>query len=193
MIAKAADADVAVCRLVVRPRHGRPLRRGLPLVVPQKPLAGKSTCLVRLEPAEAGGRLHPGDGYGVDARRPRVRSRGCPVTVRGKVVWILRAIAVVSRYPELRRPAGREIGQRRLARLHELHERDVRGRNLPHARLVRVDADVADLHRIGRARERPGPGRHRRSEADGRTANDHISAKSLHGYGESASGGGGSF
>src|SRR5262249_33203606 len=57
----------------------------------------------------------------------------------------------------------------------------VRGRNLPHARLVGVDAVVAHLHRVGRALERPGPSRHRRYEANGRVAKDDVPAKSVHG------------
>src|SRR5262249_14591364 len=56
----------------------------------------------------------------------------------------------------LRRAGRRQVGERDLALLHLLHEDGVGRGNLPHARFVRVDADVPDLHRVGRTPEGPG-------------------------------------
>src|SRR5262249_44836211 len=74
-----------------------------------------------------------------------------------------------------------EIGQRRLSVLYLLHELRVRGVDLPHTRLVRVDADVPDLHRVGRALECPGPDWHGQGEADGDETNDAVHATVLPG------------
>src|SRR5262249_54100490 len=52
-----------------RPRIGRPRRRPLPLAVREQPLPGEEADLVRLEPGDAGGRLHPRDRERVYARR----------------------------------------------------------------------------------------------------------------------------
>src|SRR5262249_60865898 len=74
--------------------------------------------------------------------------------------------------PGEKRTAGLEIGQRYGSRLDLPDERRVRGSDLPEARLVRVDAGVADLHRVGRTPEREGPGRERRRETHDRDADD---------------------
>src|SRR5262249_30172386 len=82
----AGDRDVAVRRPIVRPRVGRARRRALPLPVRQQSLPRQQARLVRLEPADARGRKHPGDRHGVDARRRRVRpENGGPVAVGREV------------------------------------------------------------------------------------------------------------
>src|SRR5262249_9295122 len=178
----------ALGRPFVRSGVGRARRRPLPLAVRQQPFARDQTRLVRLEPGDAGARLYARDRDGVDPRRRRLRSRdrrpvaglreGDPVIDGG---FGRHDVPTDAGRRELLGPASGEIGQRRLSVLYLLHELRVRGVDLPHTRLVRVDADVPDLHRVGRALECPGPDWHGQGEADGDETNDAVHATLLHG------------
>jgi hypothetical protein len=100
------------------------------------------------------------DGLAVDVPAPRRRQDR---DVRPQVAknsgpvpgGVLIEDAAVRRLEEIdERAAGREIGQRDSSGLHLPDERRVRGIDLPQARLVGVDAGVADPHRVRRTLER---------------------------------------
>src|SRR5262249_34824114 len=121
-------AHITVCRPIVRAGGGRPLRRGLPLVVASEPLPREPARLVRLEPGAAAARLHPGDGPGVDAGRRGVRPRdGRPVPIEREVgPIVVDALVAAGGGAELdprEYPAGGKVRECRIARLHLVDER----------------------------------------------------------------------
>src|SRR5580765_3012965 len=118
-----------------RPVVGRPGCRTLPLLVRHEALARQRARLFRLKPADAGTGQHAWNGSGIH--------RSGPVAVDGEARRI-RRLARGSDAAELNRP-GAELCQGSLAELDLPDERRVRGRDLPDARLVLVDARRAHL------------------------------------------------
>src|SRR5262249_54554049 len=84
------------------------------------------------------------------------------------------------RRAQLRRAPARQVRGRRKPSLHAIREPGVRGWNLPHARLVGIDADVTDLYRVGWAPKRGGPGRRYPSETTGRDTDDVTRPTPIH-------------
>ena len=119
------------------------------------PRAG--TLAFGLEPGDAGARMHAGDGYRVDPRRRRARSRNRRQWPPPGKFSRGSQVACTTTRARTASPPARHIGERRLP-VCTFFTSDVFGRvDLPHARLVEVDAEVPTFTESGGHLSVPAP------------------------------------